>query len=161
MSVITFRKGNRISRRTLGFLPACKVIGSPSRSQFARESSTPHGPSAGTLPRERHDSAITRCRCSTPAIFLSSIYILILLSILLSSLFPPEDDLRDLHGGTFTPARRRRGKQVNNLETAACTLREIPRRWRRASALSAQEDKSRLYRRSLITLALRREISFR
>lgn len=37
VSVITFRKGNPISHRTLRFLLVCEVIGSHSRSRFTRE----------------------------------------------------------------------------------------------------------------------------
>lgn len=62
VSAITSRKGNPISRRTLRFLLVCKVIGSPSRSRFARESSIFYRSGRGTLLRERHDSAITRCQ---------------------------------------------------------------------------------------------------
>lgn len=154
VSVITFRKGNPISHdRTLRFLLVCKVIGSPSRSRSAREFNIPqvraeHYPGKDTIP-QLQDARISSWPLS--ATFLSSIYV----SIPLSSRFP--------FASTFTPAWRgaaRHSEQANDLETAVHTHREIlvpmaePLR-------NVREDKSRLYRRSLITLALRWEISFR
>lgn len=78
VSGITFRKGNTISHdRTLRFLLVCKVIGSPSRSRFAREFNILQVP-GGTLSRERdtipqlQDAGILhpgRCRLPSYRIF--------------------------------------------------------------------------------------------
>lgn len=104
VSAITSRKGNPISRRTLRFLLVCKVIGSPSRSRFAREFNILQIRAGNITPGE------TRfCNYKMPgaplfgrpasATFLSSIYV----SIPLSSRFP----VADLSTATtFTPAGR-------------------------------------------------------
>lgn len=151
VSAITSRKGNPISRRTLRFLLVCKVIGSPSRSRFARESSIFYRSGRGTLLPGRdtilqlQDARAPLFGMPPSATFLSSIYV----SIPLSSRFPIADlSPRPLH------------RLGSNKETAVhicyeilLPMAETPR--------NVRQDKSRLYRRSLITLALRREISLR
>lgn len=111
MSAITFRKGNPISRRTLRFLLVCQVIGSPSRSRIrsqVRYSADPHG----TLPRRRHDSAITRrrslSRSSAPAGYLLIEYLRIDSVIESLSLLAPRTISRlDLYTGATARANKR------------------------------------------------------
>lgn len=118
MNAIAFRKENRISRRTLGLPLVCKVIGSLCRSRFARARVrwSPRGPSAGTLPRERHDSAITRCRVSQPsaAAFLSSIYVSIPLSTHTPRPSSPEDDPPRSPCDLYTDPAGRASEQPRN-----------------------------------------------
>lgn len=159
------RRGNRISRRTLGFPLVRKVTGSPSRSRFARrESNIPrvrrreHYLGRDTIPQLQdagpHPIAVAA------ATFLSSIYTYRFRYRVTSH--PPPRTIFTIAAATFTPARRRRGKQANDLETAAARTHTAKLRADgEEPPKSEREDKSRLYRRSLITLALRREISFR
>lgn len=147
MSAITSRKGNPISRRTLRFLLVCKVIGSPSRSRFAREFNIlqiragnitlgetrfcnykmPGPPFRGhrQLPSYRVFTYRSRYRVA----------------------FPSPISRLDLYTGGANK------QTVHICREILLPMAETPR--------NVREDKSRLYRRSLITLALRREISFR
>lgn len=162
MNAITSRKGNPISRRTLRSLLVCKVIGSPSRSRFAHEfnilqipgsrrrniiqggDTIPQLQDAGTL------SLLFSGRVPSES-YRVSIYVSIPLSrVALSRLADLSPFL------TFTHLTGIRG---NKQTVHAC--REIPLPIAETTSRNVREDKSRVYRRSLITLALRREISFR
>lgn len=164
MNVITFRKGNPISHdRTLRFLLVCKVIGSPSRSRFAsREFNilqvrVEHYLGRDTIP-QLQDTGIP-----LPA----TVGYLLIEYLRIDSVIESLSLRRGRSlASTFTPARRGATKtaereQANDLETAgAYTHREILVPMAK-HLRNVREDKSRLYRRSLITLALRWEISFR
>lgn len=123
VSAITFRKGNTISRdRTLRFLLVCKVIGSPSRSRFAREFNilqvrAEHYPVRDTIPQLQDAGILHPGRCRLPS------YRIFTYRFRYRLAFPsPRTIFRlDLYTGVV----RRGNEQANDLETVMHTHREI------------------------------------
>lgn len=148
MSAITSRKGNPISRRTLRFLLVCKVIGSPSRSRFAREFNILEI-RAGNI--TLGETRFCNYKMPGPPLFGATVSYLLIEYLRIDPAIESLSRRRSL-ASTFTPAG-----QTSKLCIYAARFSCQWRRLRR----NVREDKSRLYRRSLITLALRREISFR